>query len=133
IAWGLFHGALLVLERGPFGDWLARRQLGLRLIYVQLGAVIAWVFFRSPDLSSAFGYLEGMAGISAGGSVSLGAGWAAFLLALAGVHVGMYRYRERLSPDRWPGWAFGLAYGAAVSAVLPWISTRHVPFIYFQF
>jgi alginate O-acetyltransferase complex protein AlgI len=133
IAWGLLHGALLVLERGPFGDWLARSPIGFRWIYVQLGAIVAWVFFRSPDLSSALDYLEGMAGLSPGGTAGLGAGWAVFLLALACVHVAMYRYRESLIPERWPGWVFGLAYGAAVAAVLPWISVRHVPFIYFQF
>ncbi len=133
IAWGLFHGALLVLERGPFGPWLAQRSIAFKGVYVQLAVVTAWVLFRSPDLSTAFDYLGGMAGISASGEASLGAGWAAFLFGLAVVHVGMYRYRGRLSLEAWPGWAFGMAYGAAVSLVLPWISTRHVPFIYFQF
>jgi alginate O-acetyltransferase complex protein AlgI len=133
IVWGLFHGALLVLERGPFGGWLARRPFGLRLVYVQLSAVVAWVFFRSPDLATALDYLQGMAGVSTGGSVGLDPGWAVFLLALAGIHVGMYWMRDHLSPERWPGWAFGFAYGGAAAAVLPWISTRHVPFIYFQF
>ncbi|HWO68790.1 MAG TPA: MBOAT family protein [Umezawaea sp.] len=56
LVWGLFHGALLVVERG-FG-WdstpaakkarIARRALTMLLV------VIGWVFFRSADLGSAF-------------------------------------------------------------------------------
>ncbi len=56
LVWGLFHGALLVIERG-FG-WdstpvskkarIARRALTMLLV------VIGWVFFRSADLGSAF-------------------------------------------------------------------------------
>ncbi|WNV81905.1 MBOAT family protein [Umezawaea sp. Da 62-37] len=55
LVWGLFHGALLVVERG-FG-WdsaperknarLARRALTMLLV------VIGWVFFRSADLGKA--------------------------------------------------------------------------------
>ncbi|PRY46292.1 MBOAT family O-acyltransferase [Umezawaea tangerina] len=55
LVWGLFHGALLVMERG-FG-WdsaperknarLARRALTMLLV------VVGWVFFRSADLGKA--------------------------------------------------------------------------------
>ncbi|MCS7478800.1 MBOAT family O-acyltransferase [Umezawaea endophytica] len=56
LVWGLFHGALLVIERG-FG-WdstpasknarIGRRALTMLLV------VVGWVFFRSADLGSAF-------------------------------------------------------------------------------
>ncbi|KAA5829583.1 MBOAT family protein [Saccharopolyspora hirsuta] len=62
LVWGLFHGLLLVVERA-FG-WahaptdrrarLARRALTMLLV------VIGWVFFRAPDLSSAFAMLGHM-------------------------------------------------------------------------
>ncbi|MEV0680850.1 MBOAT family protein [Actinosynnema sp. NPDC050436] len=56
LVWGLFHGALLVLERrfgwdsGPVGTpaRIARRALTALLV------VIGWVFFRSADLGAAF-------------------------------------------------------------------------------
>ncbi len=65
-------------------------------------------------------------------SVGLGAGWAAFCLALADIHVGMYKYREHLSPDGLRAAPSDSPSGAIV-AVLPRVLTRHLPFVYFQF
>lgn len=55
LVWGLYHGALLIIERGFHvdgapatpGHRLARRALTLALV------VVGWVFFRSTDLSQA--------------------------------------------------------------------------------
>lgn len=55
LVWGLYHGALLVIERAfglgrsPGGWWarVGRRALTLLLV------VIGWVFFRAPTLSQA--------------------------------------------------------------------------------
>ncbi|WP_190819194.1 MBOAT family O-acyltransferase [Saccharopolyspora pogona] len=56
LVWGLFHGALLVVERA-FGWSHApsgiRARLGRRALTLLL-VVVGWVFFRSPDLGSAF-------------------------------------------------------------------------------
>jgi alginate O-acetyltransferase complex protein AlgI len=56
LVWGLYHGALLVVERAvglggaPAGRWprIARRALTLLLV------VIGWVFFRAASLGQAF-------------------------------------------------------------------------------
>ncbi|WP_433871053.1 MBOAT family O-acyltransferase [Saccharopolyspora sp. CA-218241] len=56
LVWGLFHGALLVVERATGWDRspagaparIARRALTLLLV------VCGWVFFRAPDLGTAF-------------------------------------------------------------------------------
>lgn len=55
LVWGLFHGALLIIERGfhldhspaTAGRLIARRALTLALV------VVGWVFFRSTDLPQA--------------------------------------------------------------------------------
>ncbi|PWW65851.1 MBOAT family O-acyltransferase [Actinokineospora spheciospongiae] len=55
LVWGVFHGALLVVERGfgleraPAGRWprLGRRVLTMLLV------VVGWVFFRAADLGQA--------------------------------------------------------------------------------
>jgi alginate O-acetyltransferase complex protein AlgI len=55
LVWGLYHGALLIIERGfrladappAAGRRTARRALTLALV------VVGWVFFRSPDLPHA--------------------------------------------------------------------------------
>jgi alginate O-acetyltransferase complex protein AlgI len=62
LVWGLYHGALLVIERGfgwgesPANGWrrLARRALTLFLV------IIGWVFFRAPDLGQALTMLGHM-------------------------------------------------------------------------
>jgi alginate O-acetyltransferase complex protein AlgI len=62
LVWGLYHGALLVIERGfewnktpdAAGRRLARRILTLVLV------VLGWVLFRSPDLAHALTMLGHM-------------------------------------------------------------------------
>lgn len=62
LVWGLYHGALLVIERGfgwgdaPVRTWrrIARRALTVLLV------VIGWVFFRSADLGQALTMLGHM-------------------------------------------------------------------------
>lgn len=62
LVWGLYHGALLVIERGfntgdgPVGKWprIARRALTLLLV------VFGWVFFRSANLTQALTILGHM-------------------------------------------------------------------------
>lgn len=55
LVWGMYHGALLIIERGfhldrsptRFGQLVARRALTMILV------VIGWVFFRSTNMSQA--------------------------------------------------------------------------------
>lgn len=61
-AWGLFHGAFLVLERLPFGRWLERAWRPLRHVYVILVVLVGWVFFRADSFAHAWSYLAAMAG-----------------------------------------------------------------------
>ncbi|GAA3460156.1 MBOAT family protein [Saccharothrix longispora] len=62
LVWGLFHGALLVVER-RFG-WesapVTTRTRIARRVLTMLLVVIGWVFFRSPDLGTAFTMLGHM-------------------------------------------------------------------------
>jgi alginate O-acetyltransferase complex protein AlgI len=62
LVWGLYHGALLVLER-RFG-WDAapddRRRMIVRRAATMLLVLVGWVFFRAPDLSRAFAMLGHM-------------------------------------------------------------------------
>jgi alginate O-acetyltransferase complex protein AlgI len=62
LVWGLFHGALLVIERGfDAGDAPTRRRLRLaRRALTMLLVVIGWVFFRSANLTDALAMLGHM-------------------------------------------------------------------------
>ena len=69
IAWGLYHGLLLILERFAHTQWNWRPSgvFGIAASFILL--MIGWVFFRSPTLAAAGHYLTAMAllGPQAGG------------------------------------------------------------------
>ncbi|MDP3694897.1 MAG: MBOAT family O-acyltransferase, partial [Desulfocapsaceae bacterium] len=64
IAWGLFHGFFLILERGVFGRKLQSAPLPLRHIYVLLFVMNAWVFFRLDNLPQIWAYLTALYGFT---------------------------------------------------------------------
>lgn len=63
LAWGLFHGALLVMER-PFERILqAVNSPGLRALrmgFVFFCVSLLWIFFKIPNFDHALSYLGGM-------------------------------------------------------------------------
>lgn len=65
IFWGIYHGAFLILERGPFGKIIDALSSPLRHIYTLCVVIIGWVFFRADSLAHAFSYLKIMFGLSA--------------------------------------------------------------------
>ena len=67
IAWGVFHGLFLILERR--GSSSTRRlHAVLKHGYTLLVVMVGWVLFRAPDLASAVDYLETMFGFGLMGS-----------------------------------------------------------------
>jgi alginate O-acetyltransferase complex protein AlgI len=67
VAWGLYHGAFLVIER--LGLDAALRSAGpLRRVYTLLVLIVGWVLFRADSFSQALAVLRGMAGLTAGAS-----------------------------------------------------------------
>jgi alginate O-acetyltransferase complex protein AlgI len=140
VLWGSVHGALSTLERGSFGRRIAALPLPLRLVYLNLAVMSAWVLFRAQDLGAASTFAAGLTGLagppSAAIAHSLQAAWWLALPALAAVHGAAWWGTERGGIEiltRPPLWAFSAAYGAAWAVVLPFVATRHQPFIYFQF
>ncbi|MEM7352883.1 MAG: MBOAT family protein [Acidobacteriota bacterium] len=65
VIWGAIHGLLLAAERSRGGEAAtAALPAKLRVALTFLFVLIAWVFFRSPDLSSALAYLASMTGLA---------------------------------------------------------------------
>lgn len=60
LAWGLFHGFFLLLERIFLEKFLARTWKPLANLYTLLVVMFAWVLFRSAYLSAAFNYWRAM-------------------------------------------------------------------------
>lgn len=68
VIWGLFHGAFLVLERGPFGSGLGRGPRVVQHAYTLLVVMAGWVLFRVESLAEAGVYFSALAGFSEGSS-----------------------------------------------------------------
>jgi len=131
VIWGLFHGMFLAGER-----WvdIGRAPRALRHVYLAVVVLVAWVLFRSVDLTSAGAYLEGMFGL--GGSASAAAVsqvWWVLPIVFMTIQGITARWPLNQRIPALPDWAFALAYGATVALTLPWVSTDYAPFIYFQF
>jgi alginate O-acetyltransferase complex protein AlgI len=66
VVWGAFYGVMLVIEHIGLRKWLKRGWKPLQFFYCQILVVTAWVFFRSPNLGYALGYLKAMMGFGSG-------------------------------------------------------------------
>lgn len=60
IVWGVYYGAILIIEKYFLGKYLEKLPDILRRCYTLLIVIIGWVFFSSPGLSSAVSYLKVM-------------------------------------------------------------------------
>ncbi len=69
VAWGLFHGAFLVIERMGLSKVLVRIPRPLRHLYTMLVVVVGWVLFRADTLPHAAEYLGALFGLSEGNPV----------------------------------------------------------------
>ncbi len=58
LAWGLYHGFFLVLERTVWGDFLKKLWVPIRHIITLIIIIIGWVLFRSDSISNAIAYIS---------------------------------------------------------------------------
>lgn len=90
LAWGLYYGVILILERYVWGRALGRLPVFVQHIYTFVLVLIGWVFFFSPSLGAAMDYLGVMFGAGASawidrqGFYFLLTHWLLFLLCAIG-------------------------------------------------
>ena len=142
IAWGAFHGALLVAERAIGEARLARVARPLRQTLTFLFVVIGWVFFQSGTFTQAGDVLAGMAGLH-GFATAFTPALAEHHLPsaiLAGAALVFWLFLEPrvvgegpMSGRTFSPRARGLLFAIFVVALLASLSSREIPFLYFQF
>jgi len=153
IAWGLYHGAFLVLERTRVGNWIDAAPRPLRHAYVLLAVMVGWVFFRAETFPHAWQYLQAMVGLAEGVPTMRPLGFyfradfaLALLVGIVGatpllglVHRWMDRLRESASAVA-PARDTALVLSGFVCylfifflCALQLSSGAHNPFIYFRF
>ena len=139
ICWGLFHGALMLLERGPWGKIHEKLPSILRRIMTLFAVLIGWVLFRADSLPQAGDYFRrmfmfsgGTYGIERVTDLFTGAMAAAFILSLLACI-------PALSHLVWKGVWNHKGWGSVLFLLLFVVSAGFLlggdfnPFIYFQF
>ena len=133
--WGFYYGVLLLLEKLVLGKALDRLPRGLRWLYTMVIVVIGWVFFASPDLSAALGYLKVMFSGSAGtGEIPLLPWLGLAVIGAAAATPGGNALWERFRDRKWMPLAEGLlCLAALLLCVGSLVSDSYNPFLYFRF
>lgn len=144
LIWGLLHGALLVLERGPAGRWISALPLALRHAYVLLAVAIAWVFFRVESFGDALHTLNVLFTGHAPVANAEPLGYFIdneLLLAIGAGIIGSTPWPRQVAKDfltRIPERPAALLLGASLAAMLTACGAKvaagsYSPFIYFRF
>lgn len=137
VAWGMWHGLFMVLERLTKFDELPVPRL-VRHLYVLLVVLVGWVFFKAVSFEYGFDMLRAMAGLADSGVRSYAEFTSpALILALIAGMIGSaptYRFvRGKMSA---PASAFaGFMFMAVLLsfAGMKTLSGAYSPFLYFRF
>lgn len=140
VVWGLYYGVLLIVEK-----YLLKRKTEsipiLGTMYAMLLVVVGWVFFFSPTLKGAFGYLGTMFGAGAA-SITDDAGmyylltslvlfWFSWIFSVPAASRISRGYMER--PGRLTPLLIAVHMGIFLTAVAYLIHDTYNPFLYFRF
>jgi alginate O-acetyltransferase complex protein AlgI len=144
VAWGVLHGAYLIVHRA-FRDFCKTRprldgalqtapgtlaRAALTFVCVCVG----WVFFRATSFQAAADVLRRMVVPAGGLGLPLPAvGFWLTLAVVAAAHLAGSRGRWRRLDGRLPTPALGLGYAVVVTLALLLAPSNAKPFIYFQF
>ena len=141
ICWGLYFGALLILEKLWLLERLQKQKL-LSHVYVLLAVVFGFVLFDAGSLQEAFGCIRGMLGLGGLPLVSREAVYLlrsnALLLLVAAVGAtGLPKAGFDRFEKRWPGTASLVVPGAMCLVLLLCtaflVDGSYNPFLYFRF
>ena len=138
VAWGLYYGILLILEKFVFGKILEKLPKFLSWIITAVLVLAGWVFFFSPSLKTAISYLSAMVGskefVDHTGLFYLGNSIVLILLAMIpacmNFNTGVEKSEDSksLSVFRWLTYAMLFALSLCFL-----VGESYNPFLYFRF
>ena len=143
IAWGVYYGVIIVMEKYVWGASLDNMPEIVQHIYAGIVILTGWVFFFSPSLGYSLRYLLAMVGGGAGivdsqGVFILYTHWLLYLLAVTGMSafgIRLIRSAVRLFrsvPARMAA-ASVIYMGIFLTAVAFLVTDTFNPFLYFRF
>lgn len=141
IFWGLYYGALLLLEKLFLGKYLEKLPDILRTVYSFVLVVIGWVLFSATSISGAFAYIGNMFGIGGGFADSTGVYYLTGNLILliicffcATPFVWKRFCRLTLKKGAWPSIIAAVVYSCIFIFSLAYlVNATYNPFLYFRF
>ena len=135
--WGLYYGVLLLLEKLVLGKYIRKLPVPLQHLYALVIVVIGWVFFASPNLSTAMCYLAVMFTPSAGtmGGASLVLPWLGMgiLGAVASTPLASKVWEKVKDRKAAPLIEGLLCLAALLLCTASLVSDSYNPFLYFRF
>lgn len=140
VAWGLYYGLILILEKYFLSRVLERLPAVIRHIYSLVLVLIGWVFFFSPTLGGAVDYIQLMFGVGANGLVDseglylLTTNLLLLILLVIGSTPIVHRACERVMAGRGKILANCVVYVAMFLLCIAYLVTEtYNPFLYFRF
>ena len=135
--WGFYYGVLLLLEKLLLGKFLRRAPALVQHLYTMVIVVIGWVFFASPDLSTALDYLGVMFSLEAGtmGTMTIVGPWIgmAILGVLASTPLAKGIWERLQHRKAMPLVEAVLCLAALLLCTASLVSDSYNPFLYFRF
>src|SRR5262249_26734033 len=147
VAWGLFHGTLLALERLGLQRALAACPRPVQHVYALLGILVGWVIFRATSPGHAAAVLAAMAGFGGGAGREYAPGVYLDEVVVLGLIVGVVGstpllpwLRARRTAVASPAWGATVESAGVVAVVVALLGAlafmaaqTHHAFIYFRF
>ena len=143
VAWGVYYGILLILEKYVLKDVLERFPDWAKHVYTLFLVVIGWMLFAAPSMGSAMSYIGTMFGIGGAGIID-GTGWyylkSALILgviAAVGSTPLVYSKIEKVLYDRrnpsGKMWVAIYYIAVLLIATAYLVNSTYNPFLYFRF
>ena len=135
--WGFYYGVLLLIEKLVLGKYIKRLPAFFQHLYAMVIVIIGWVFFTSPNLSTALAYLKvmftGGAGTMGGANAVLP--WVGmFLLGVVGSTPLAKKVWDKLEGKKAMPLAEGvLCLAGLLLCIASLVSSSYNPFLYFRF
>ena len=138
VVWGLYYGALLILEKYVTGQALSKMPKGAARALTLLLVTVGWVIFQHTDFAAMGAYLGNLVGIGARGLADRAFLYAlrsnALLLILSALccSPALRTWQLRLT-GRWPVPA-AVGFGALLAVCTAFlVQGSYNPFLYFRF
>jgi alginate O-acetyltransferase complex protein AlgI len=139
VIWGGLHGLALIAhrkfrEKFPEGSGGSTSFFGaIAPLLTFYWVCLAWIFFRSPDLTRAMTMVGAFVAFLSPGETSIGWKYGLWIIPMALAHWIAMKGKITEQVNRIPDPVFSAGLGVAVVIALMFVRVEYRPFIYFQF